>query len=133
MATLMAIYVMAILALGIAGTCWRVVVGTVAARPISDSLRYAIGLAAMPARDFTGADFAILERLFTAAGALNRSGRGVVLVRVYYLTVHGLTRLLPSLAPWGEREMKVCSRYVAARIERLRATNAAYSRRVRSL
>lgn len=129
----MAIYVMAILAFGIAAVCWRLIVGAIAARPISDSLRYAIGLAAVPARDFTGADFAVLERLFTMAGAVKRSGQGVILVRVYYQAVYSIAGLFPGLAPWGEREMKVCSRYLASRIERLQATNAAYTRRVRLL
>jgi hypothetical protein len=130
----MAIYVMAVLALGIAGLgCWRSIVGAVAARPISDNLRYAIGLAAIPARDFTGADFAVLERLFTVAGAVKRSGQGIILVRAYYQAVYSIAGLFPGLAPWGEREMKICSRYLASRIERLQAANAAYTRGVRSL
>jgi hypothetical protein len=131
----MAITIMAILAFGVAGLCcWRIVVGAVAARPIGDRLRYAVGLAAAPTPgDFNGADFALLERLFAAAGALGGSGRDTILIRAYYLAVHRLAGVLPSLTPWSEREMKICSRYLAARIERLLATNAACSRRMHTL
>lgn len=131
----MVILVMAILAFGVAGLCcWRMIVGAVAARPVGDRLRYAVGPASTPAaRDFSGADFALLEGLFTAAGALGDPGRHAVLIRTYYLAVHRIGRLLPALAPWSEREMNVCSRYLAARIESLLASNADCSRRVRSL
>ena len=131
----MVILVMAILAFGVAGLCcWRVIVGVVAARPVSDRLRYAVGPAAAVApRDFGGADFALLERLFAAAGALGGPGRHAILIRAYYLAVRRIGSLLPALAPWSEREMNVCSRYLAVRIERLLASNAACSRRVRSL
>lgn len=131
----MVILVIAALAFGAACfCCWRMIVGAVAARPVSDRLRYAVGpaTAGMP-RDFSGADFALLERLFTAAGALGGSGREAMLIRTYYLAVHGIGNLLPALAPWSEREMHLCSRYLAARIERLLASNAACSRRVRPL
>ena len=134
MAATMGVLFLAVLAFGIAGfCCWRVIVGAVAARPTSDRVRYALGLAAAPAPgDFTGADFAVLERLFEAAGALGGSGRDARLIRAYYLAVHGIGGLAPALAPWGQREMKVCSRYLAARIEGLLACNAACSRRERS-
>jgi hypothetical protein len=131
----MVILVLAVLAFGVAGLlCWRMIVGAVAARPVGDRLRYAVGLAATPVpHDFSGSDFALLERLFAAAGALGGPGRDGVLIRAYYQAVHAIGALVPALAPWSKREMNVCSRYLAARIERLLASNAAYSRRVRSL
>ena len=48
---------------------WRLAVGLIAERPISDRLRYAVAPVAPAPSDFSGADFALLERLFSAAGA----------------------------------------------------------------
>ena len=131
----MGVLFLAVLAAGITVFgCWRMFIGAIAARPVSDRLRHAAGLAGSPAQwDFRGGDFALLERLFAAAGALAGSGRDAVLIRAYYSAVHAIKRLLPALAPWSEREMTVCSRYLAARIDRFLASNAACSRRVRSL
>jgi hypothetical protein len=130
----MGAFILAISVFGIAGLCcWRMMVGAVAARPVSDRLRYAAGLAdAKAPRDFNGADFAMLEGLFTAAGALGATGRDAILVRAYYLAVRQIGRL-PALAPWSQREMTVCSRYLAARIEGLLASNVACSNRARTL
>jgi len=114
--------------------CWRLIVGAMAARPVSDQLRQAAGLDGPPApRDPTAADFGVLEGLCTAAGALAGADRGKALVRTYYRAVRAIGRLLPALAPWSQREMTVCSRYLAARVDRCLDTNTACSRRVRSL
>jgi hypothetical protein len=134
-ATSMGVFFLAILAVGpMFLGCWRMFVGTVAARPVSDRLHYAAGLAGPRAHwDFNGGDFAVLERLLAAAGALARSGRSAILIRTYYMAVRAMGGLLPALAPWSEREMTVCSRYLAARIDRFLASNATCSRRARSL
>ena len=109
--------------------CWRLMVGVVANRPVSDRLRQAAGLVG-PA-----ADFRFLETLCTAAGALANTGprRGTALVRVYYRAVRAIGGILRPLAPWSEREMTVCSRYLAVQVDRCLASNAACSRRVRTL
>jgi hypothetical protein len=128
-ATFMTPFIMAILALGIVSVaCWRLIVGMVAGRPVGDRLRYAIGPAARLKQEFSGSDFPLLERLFAAAGALGSPGRATTAIRAYYRIVHGLGVRLPFLARWSHREMNVCSRYLAARIERLLASNAACSR-----
>jgi hypothetical protein len=110
--------------------CWRLIVGGVANRPVSDRLRQAAGLSGARA-----GDFGFLETLSTAAGALAKTGprRGLVLVRLYYRAVRALGRLLPPLAPWSEREMTVCSCYLAVQIDRFLASNAACSRRLPTL
>ena len=131
----MGLFVPAILALGtLMFCCWRMIVGAMAARPVSDRLRQAAGLAGPPApRDPAAADFGVLEGLCTAAGALAGTGRGTILVRVYYLAVQAIGGCLPALAQWSQREMTVCSRYLAARVDRSLASNAACSSRVRFL
>ena len=112
---------------------WRMTVGVIAERPLSDRLRYAVAPVAPAPNDFSGADFALLERLFRVAGAFGGFGRSAPLVRAYFRLIRMIGQMLPSLTPWSEREMKVCSRYLAARIERLLASNAACSRRVHTL
>ncbi len=114
--------------------CWRIGVGAMAARPISDRLRQAAGLAgpAAPMEPDT-ADFGLLDSLATAAGALDGASRGTGLVRAYYRAVRAVGGLLPALGPWSEREMFVCSRYLAVRVDRRLASNSACSHRVRSL
>ena len=109
---------------------WRLIVGVVANRPVSDRLRQAAGLVGPLA-----ADFRFLETLCTAAGALANTGprRGTALVRIYYRAVKAIGGLLPPLAPWTEREMTVCSRYLAVQVDRCLASNAACSRRVPTL
>jgi hypothetical protein len=130
----MTIVIMALPAIGIAGiVCWRIAVGIVAARPVGDRLRYAMGSATQLPPAFSGSDFALLERIFAAAGALGRTGRGASVVSAYYQAVHGLGVLLPFLSGWSEHEMNVCARYLAARTERLLASNAACSRHLQSL
>jgi len=114
--------------------CWRIGIGAMAARPVSDRLHLAAGLASPSAlRDPGTADFGLLDSLGTAAGALAGAGRGTALVRVYYRAVQALGGLLPALAPWSEREMTVCSRYLAVQVDRRLASNAACSRCVRTL
>lgn len=134
-ATSMSVYVLAIPAAAmVAFGCWRIIIGAVAARPVSDQLRIAAGMGGAPAAPvLTGDDFAVLERLSAAAGALKGPIAGTILIRAYYAAARAIRGILPALAPWSEREMTVCSRYLAARIDRLLAGNAACSRRVSSL
>jgi hypothetical protein len=112
--------------------CWRMIVGATAARPLSPRVRVAAGLNGPPSpREPVAGDFAVLERLFRAAGALATPGHGTLLIRMYYSTVSAIARVLPVLAPWSEREMLVCSRYLAVCVDRYLASNAACSHRVR--
>jgi hypothetical protein len=106
--------------------CWRIAVGLVAARPVSDRLLQAAHLCG----PLGAADFGVLEGFCTAAGALADANRGTSLIRAYYLAVRWLGGILPPLAPWSQREMTVCSRYLAARVDRCLVSNTACSTRV---
>jgi hypothetical protein len=108
--------------------CWRLIMGGIAARPLSDRLRQAAGLTGPDA-----ADFGFLETLCTAAGALANTSYSTGPVRIYYRVVRTAGRILPILRPWSEREMIVCSRYLAVQVDRCLATNTDCARRVRSL
>lgn len=122
----MGLLVLALLALGtISFCCWRVTVGAIAARPVSDRLLQAAGL-----RGPLGAgDFGVLDGLCAAAGALAGADRGTGLIRAYYKVLQRVGRM-PSLAAWSQREMIVCSRYLAARVDRCLVSNTACSTRV---
>jgi hypothetical protein len=128
----MGVLFLAIAAAGIAVFgCWRMFVGAVAARAVSDRLRQMPGPKGPVAQwDFHDEDFAVLERLFVASGALAGCGRSAVWIRRYYSTVRAIRGLFPVLAPWSEREMTVCSLYLAARIKGYLASNAACTHRV---
>jgi len=109
---------------------WRMIVGAVAARPLTDHVRRA---ALLGGADPGATDFDMLAGLHMAVGALSKAGHGAALVRAYYPVVRTMGRLLPGLSPWSEREMTVCSRYLAAQVDRCLSHNAACSRRVRTL
>jgi hypothetical protein len=109
-------------------SCWRIIIGAIAARPLSDRLGQAAGLKGPGA-----ADFHFLETLCTAAGALANASHGTGAVRIYYRVVRAAGRLLPLLGAWSEHEMIVCSRYLAVQVDRCLATNTDCARRVRSL
>ena len=131
MATLMGVLILAVLAFAMAALYWRMTVGAVASRPVSERVCHAAGLAGGAGlRDPRAADFAMLERLYAAAGALAHFGREAALVRAYYVGLCWVG-LLPALTPWSERERRVCSRYLAVRIDGFLASNTACSRRVR--
>jgi hypothetical protein len=115
------------------GCGWRLKVGAIAARAGAGGLRRVAALAGVESRDFGGGDFPLLERLYSASSALAGPWRSALLIRAYYRAVRGLGDHLASLAPWAERETRVCARYLAAQIERLLASNAACSGGARSL
>jgi hypothetical protein len=123
----MSLLVPAIFAVGTATfCCWRITVGVVAARPVSDRLLQAAGLRG-PIR---AGDFGVLDGLCAAAGALPSANRGTAQIRAYYTVLCAVGRSLPILAAWSQREMTVCSRYLAARVDRCLVSNTAFSSRV---
>jgi hypothetical protein len=117
-----------VLAVAVLGTisicCWRVTVGARAARPVSDRLLQAAGLRG----PLGAADFGVLDGLCAAAGALAGADRGTALIRTYYKVLQRAGRM-PSLAAWSQREMTVCSRYLATRVDRCLVSNTACSTR----
>ena len=119
--------VLALFALGtITFCCWRITVGITAARPVSDRLLQAAGLRG----PLGAAEFGVLDGLCAAAGALDAANRGTALIRAYYKVAQAVGRNLPPLAGWSQREMSVCSRYLAARVDRCLVSNTACSTRV---
>jgi len=121
----------AILVLGTLLTCcWRVIIGRIAARPLTDHVRRA---ALLDGADPGATDFDMLAGLHMAVGVLSKAGHGAALLRAYYRAVRAIGGLRPALAPWSEREMTVCSRYLAVQVDRCLASNSARSRPVRTL
>jgi hypothetical protein len=129
----MSVFALAVLAVGVTALwCWRHVVGAVAAHPVSDRVRLAVGLTdSTGPSEFCAADFAVVEQLYAASGALAGFGRRASVIRAYYMIVRSIGGLVPVLAHWSEHEMTVCVRYLAVRIDGFLASNAACSRRVR--
>ena len=109
---------------------WRMIVGAIAARPLTDHVRRA---ALLDGTDPGAADFDMLAGLHMAVGALSKAGHGAALIRAYYPAVRAMGRLLPGLAPWSQREMTLCTRYLAVQVDRCLSHNAACSRPVRTL
>jgi len=126
MATGLAIAVL--LATGTIVLCgWRVAVGLMAARPVSSRLREAAGLSeANVSHDFGPSDFAILESLCAATGALSDAG-AIGPIRAYYGLVRGIGGLFPATASWSQKEMAMCSRYLAVRVDSQLASNVVCS------
>jgi hypothetical protein len=106
--------------------CWRITVGAIAARPVSDRLLQAAGLRG----PLSAGDFGVLDGLCAAAGALADANRSTASIRAYYKVLRVVGRGLPFLAAWSQREMTVCSRYLAARADRCLTSNTACSTRV---
>ncbi len=109
--------------------CWRMVIGMMAGRPVSERLREAAGLKANRGCDeLEPSDFAILESLCLATGALSEA-RAIGPIRAYYGLARGLGLWVPSLGAWSRREMTVCARYLAARVDRQLRSNILCSHR----
>ena len=94
---------------------WRATVAVVAATPISGSLREAAGIQSdCP----NGSDFYAILRLHEICPDLKSSNPGIDLMRGYYTLVSTLARVGGgALQSWAGRELAICSRYVAARID----------------
>ena len=92
---------------------WRAGVANTATQQVSDRVRAAAGIsAAVSSRDFR----AIL-RVYGLTSDLRGPGRTYCAIRVYYLVVEKIGRLIPPVSDWAEAEMNLCSRYVAVLID----------------
>ena len=112
---------------------WRAVMAGVAARPLSDRLRAAAGLAS----ESVGADdFRAVMSLHDMTPRLKDDNGGLWLVWAYYNAVEALGHLagksLPQLAAWTQREMTTCSRYVAVLVDQRLERNLACAAEARS-
>lgn len=105
---------------------WRAALLSVAAQPLSEDICGVVGIAANSADP---KDFQTLSSLHQICPELNQASREVWLVRAYYSSVRALGWLGGSVSPvwgtWTNREMAVCTRYVAVAIdERLQRNRA---------
>ena len=108
---------------------WRAIVADVAARPVSDRVRVAAGLSAC---SVGSADFQAVLNLHDLTPELKNSSVGLRVMRTYYRVVERVGRFVPRLAPWTEREMTLCTRYVAALVDQRLERNVVCATEIRS-
>lgn len=110
----------------------RALMLTIASEPLSDRWRQASAKASVPLDDFD----AVLA-LNEMCPELNRKGKSIGLVHVYYRVLEGLKsllgRALPSFSLWADHEMETCTRYVAVLVDRRLRSNFDYAASVRAL
>jgi hypothetical protein len=106
-------------------TQWRAIWITSANQPLSDSLQVEAGIdgAAIGAQDF-GSLLALCDQL---SPGLKKNSPWLREVSIYYRAVatleHAFRTKLPSISTWANREMQVCSRYVAVVLDQALAMN----------
>jgi hypothetical protein len=104
---------------------WRAIWITSASQPLSDALQLEAGIdsAAIGARDF-GSLMDLCDQL---SPGLKKTTPWLKEVSIYYRAVAKLEdafRLkLPSISSWANREMQVCSRYVAVVLDQALSMN----------
>jgi hypothetical protein len=98
---------------------WRAIWITSASQPLSDSLQVEAGIdgATIGAQDF-GSLLALCDQL---SPGLKKTSPWLKEVSLYYRAVAKLEQAFllkfPSIANWANREMQVCSRYVAVLLD----------------
>ena len=94
---------------------WRAIWITAASQPLSESLRLTAGIeeASIGAREFA----TLMDLCDELSPELKNKSPWLREVSIYYGGIAKLQQLckvsLPSMSAWAEREMTVCSRYVA--------------------
>ena len=112
---------------------WRAVLTGVASQTVSNQVLEA---AQVDESSLCGADFRKLASLHELTPELKSDHSGLGFVSAYYAAVSGLqtlfSRVSPTLANWGEREMTLCARYAAVQIDRRLQANLAQAASIRS-
>jgi hypothetical protein len=128
---ILAIAIVAMLQFGL--YYWRAVMTGVASLPVSDQVLEA---AHLEYTELRGSDFRHLVSLHDLTPQLKRGGSGLGLVRLYFAFVRKVEtvfgRLSPAAMAWGEREMALCARYAAVRIDLRLQSNLAQAASIRS-
>jgi hypothetical protein len=97
---------------------WRAVLASVASQPISESVLAAISAENRP---LEAADFVQFAGLHAITPDLTPRGRGLAMVRFYYLLTRALNMMVgvrvPAVAQWIEQEGTICARYAAVQID----------------
>ncbi|MFZ0039377.1 MAG: hypothetical protein WAK91_18265 [Candidatus Acidiferrales bacterium] len=93
---------------------WRAAFLTVAAKPISEEIRAALGAFA-PASETE--NFKTAAEWLKMSPNLGGQDRRMWPVRMYFVALRGIGAaaqfVAPSMAGWSQREMGACSRYIA--------------------
>lgn len=108
---------------------WRAVVAGVAAQPLSDLVRAAARLENGTVRS---TDFHTMLDLHHVTPSLKDGNDELGLVKAYYAALEKLARHVPPLAGWTEREMTLCSRYVAVLVDQRLERNLVCAAEMRS-
>jgi hypothetical protein len=112
---------------------WRAMVARVALDPVSDDVLAAAGVSE---RSVEAEDFAAVARLHESCPSLDNNEGGLGMVGAYYSGVAALAKLggtiFPSLPAWANREMLLCARYAAVRVEERIHRNSACFAELRS-
>jgi hypothetical protein len=104
---------------------WRAIWISAASQPLSDSLQLEAGIdgATIGAQDF-GSLLALCDQL---SPGLKKTSPWLKEVSVYYRAVavleHTFGLKFPALSAWANREMQVCSRYVAVVLDQTLSMN----------
>lgn len=108
---------------------WRAVIAGVATELVSNRVRAAAGLSVS---SVGSADFQAMLDLHELTPEFSDVKGRVWAVRAYYYLLEKLGRIVPVLAAWTDHEMILCSRYVAALVERRLECTLACAEELRS-
>lgn len=108
---------------------WRAIVTGVASQPVSDRVRAAAGLSGS---SVGSVDFQAMLNLHELTPEFSDVKSGVWAVRAYYRVLEKLGRIVPVLGAWTDHEMTLCSRYVAALVDRRLERTLACAEELRS-
>lgn len=93
---------------------WRAAFLSVAAKPVSEQIRAALG----EQSDATGGvDYQAASEWLKLSPNLDGGDRSMWPVRAYFTALRGISAVMQSVAPskagWSQREMSACARYIA--------------------
>src|ERR1700756_4897513 len=113
---------------------WRSMWISVAAQPLSDCLKGAVGLAP---NQIQSSHFELLARTSEQiCPATQKQNAWLSEVRVYFRIVEALDRLcekhLPALCEWTQTELTACARYAAAVLDERLNANLAFASETRT-
>jgi hypothetical protein len=112
---------------------WRAMLAGAAAQPVSERILSAAG-----AEDgqLSGQHFPTLLGIHNMTPELNSGGNGLFSVRVYYRMIAAVnslvSRSMPAVGAWSQRELAVCARYAAVQIDRRWQANLELAASLRS-
>jgi len=109
---------------------WRASIANTAAKQVSDRVRLAAGIQAASA---SSRDFRAILIVYDLTPDLSGDGRKCRAIRVYFLFVEKIGRLIPPAANWAEAEKAMCARYVAAHLDQRLERNSGSATQLRGM